>query len=363
MKRAKSLSELAFELDRRVGDKQDLVADTRELRFQADEQGQKLEVSTNGAFNLSPIAEHQVTDRVGIPRKYAQRMATEAPNLLAMNVNTWFTQNPERRMLRTYQSNKQCRAFLSDRYRRIDNEDIFRSVYPALSQAKDQHGLEIKSCEVTEKRMYIQAVFPGVEGEMRRGDAVQAGFILSNSEIGMGAFQVTPVVFRLVCLNGMIVPKELDNYMGLRKMHLGARVDASEDMSIYKDDTLKADDQALLLKTRDALDAMTDGERFQAVLRELRERSEEGPKVRSPMKAIEVLAKNFGLNGSETEGTLTSLLQDRPADGIDRWVMANALTAQAHSLEDYDRSVEFEEMGGRILTLPSDQWRQIAEAA
>lgn len=361
MRQAKSLTELAADLDHRVNDKEDIVADTREIRFNASEEGQALEIGqANHHYDLSPIASRQVTDRVGIPRKYAERMASEVPHLLGLNVNTWFTEKPERRMIRAYKSNHVARAFLSDRYRRIDNEDIFRAIFPALQQAREAYGLEIKSCEVTEKRMYIQAVFPKVDGEIRQGDPVQSGFIVQNSEIGLGAYTVTPLIFRLVCLNGMIVPRDIDGYMGMRKMHLGARVQTGEDMSIYSDDTLKADDQALLLKTRDALQAMTDGQRFQELLESMRQRAEAGPDVRRPVKAVEVLGKTMGLNTNESEGTLESLLRN---GGMDRWAVANAITAQAHDTEDYDRSVEFEEMGGRILTLPDHQWRQIAEAA
>lgn len=43
----------------------------------------------------------------------------EAPELLAQNLNCWFTKEPAQRMLRTLDGT--ARAYLSNRYRRIDN--------------------------------------------------------------------------------------------------------------------------------------------------------------------------------------------------------------------------------------------------
>lgn len=35
--------------------------------------------------------------------------------------------------------------------------------------------------------------------EIVPGDIVQAGFVVSNSEIGLGALKVEPLVYRLIC--------------------------------------------------------------------------------------------------------------------------------------------------------------------
>lgn len=43
--------------------------------------------------------------------------------------------------------------------------------------------------------------------------------------------------------------------------------------------------------------------------------------------------------------------------------MLNAITHQAHTANNYDRSVEFEQMGGRLLDLPQTEWKHILEAA
>jgi hypothetical protein len=199
MKSGKSLVELAQAIEKQRGRKRDFIADTRHLRMQPTDRGPALIVEERG-YPLTPIAHQQLGERVGIPAKYYERMRSDAPELLARNVNHWFGQAPERRMVRTLGGD--ARAFLSDRYQRIDNAHVAEVTLPVLA---DTPGIEVVSTEITEKRMYIKAITPRIAGEVRVGDEVQAGVMITNSEVGLGAITVAPLLFRLVCLNGMVV--------------------------------------------------------------------------------------------------------------------------------------------------------------
>ena len=59
------------------------------------------------------------------------------PELLAENVNSWFQREPTQRMVRTLDGT--VRAFLSNRYRRIDNLDIAEIVLQMC--IRDRHQL------------------------------------------------------------------------------------------------------------------------------------------------------------------------------------------------------------------------------
>ncbi len=128
-------------------------------------------------------------------------MRSQAPELLAANVNEWFHQKPERRMLRTLDGS--MRAFLSDRYRRLDNYDLASAVLPVLKEMGE--GLKIVSTELTESKMYIKVINERLELEVKQGDVVQAGMVISNSEVGMGSLKVEPLIYRLICTNGCAV--------------------------------------------------------------------------------------------------------------------------------------------------------------
>ena len=93
------------------------------------------------------------------------------------NANTWFKHESSQRMLRTLDGS--ARAYLSNRYRYIDNIDIAGVTLPILGGLPD---IRFESCQITESRMYIKAVNPRLQAEVSPGDIVQAGIIISNSE-------------------------------------------------------------------------------------------------------------------------------------------------------------------------------------
>ena len=254
-----NLVQLATEIMRRAESKRDFVAETTDLVFGEN----ALAIDAAGRFPLTDHAHGQIADRVGIPKRYYDRMRAEAPALLADNVNHWFREQPERRMVRTLDG--KTRAFLSDRYHRIDNEQIADAVLPVLLESGG-HGAVV-SCCVTEAKLYIQALFPRLEGEVRRGDPVQGGVIVSNGEIGNGALDIRPMIYRLVCTNGCISGQIAEDAR-LRRNHVGRRIESGEDYSVYSDETLKADDRALSLKIRDSIRVLAQPGLFNRILAE-----------------------------------------------------------------------------------------------
>lgn len=349
MKTGLSISELAAKIEGNKALKQDFIADTSKTTMQVQsDKTVVLELPDNsGSFPVLALAHDQIGARTGIPAKYYDRMRDEAPDLLATNVNAWFRKFPEKRMIRTLGGD--ARAFLSNRYNRIENEEIAEVVLPILAEIPD---IRIVSSEITDRRMYIQALSPRIVGEVRKGDVVQCGVVISNSEVGQGAVAISPLVYRLVCLNGMIA-----NDGRLRANHVGGRIEETE--ALYADDTRKADDRAILLKVRDhvrnAVDAVAFARRVEA-MSELTSVRVSG----SPEKAIEVLAKKIGATDGERSGMLRALIE---GGDLSAWGLLNAVTAQAHDAQTYDRSVDFERMGGSLLELPRSEWRQVLEAA
>lgn len=168
-------------------------------------------------------------------------MQAQKPELLAQNVNTWFADKPSSYMVRSmdYGAGQVARALLSERYRRIVNMEIATAVLPLLA-GNDQYG--VMSCEVTENRLYLKVVNHRLEMEVSKGDIVQVGVMISNSEVGLGAVSIQPLAYRLVCTNGMVV-----NDMGERRHHVDRQAKAVEDsFALYSDETMEAEDNARL---------------------------------------------------------------------------------------------------------------------
>ncbi len=152
MKTGRSLSEVVAEIERQARTKADYIADTRQLCLAED--GRTLALDGHGLFATRALALQQIGAHTGIPVPYMRRMQSEAPELLARNVNHWFQANPAQRMVRTLDGG--ARTFLSSRYARIDNLEVAETILPVLGKVAEQKGgIEIASSEVTENRLYI----------------------------------------------------------------------------------------------------------------------------------------------------------------------------------------------------------------
>lgn len=346
-----SLQQLAAKIQANSELKRDYVVPTEHSTMQVvnEERGKKsvvMELPDHGSFPLLPLAHDQIGARAGIPAKYYDRMLVEAPELLCNNVNAWHRINPAKRMIRTLGGD--MRAFLSDRYNRIENEEIAKVAFPVLAELP---GVQIVSSEVTDKRLYIHFVVPTIQGEVKVGDVVQAGGIISNSEVGAGAVSVSGLIWRLWCLNGA---KTGDTF---RKNHVGRQIEDSE--TLWADDTRQADDRAILLKVRDMVRAVVDETRFKVQLAKMQGLTE-GKISGDPVRVVEVLSQRVGTSEAEQAGILRSLIE---GNDLSAWGLLNAVTAQSHTAKSYDRAVELEGAGGALLDLSNNEWKRILEAA
>lgn len=365
MKQGKTLSQLAAEIERQSTVKKDYLAKTDKLEaivtplsvpLANKPNGEVQLLMRNGTDQILPIgdtAHKQIGERLGIPARYYDRMKSEQPALLAHNINTWLHDTRETRMVRTLDG--RVRAFLSDKYQRIDNFDIANVVLPVLAGIS---GIETVSTEVTESRMYIKAISHDVRAELKtrraeKGEMVEAGVMITNSEIGLGAVSVKPYAMFLWCTNGAVIDK------GMRAAHVGRKLDASDEiLTLLSDEAKAADDRAVMLKVRDVVRASFDLAKFSKWIQTVQASTElkiEG----DPGKAIELLADTFSMQEGERVSVLRHFIE---GGDLSQFGLMNAVTRTAEDLESYDRATEFEAFGPSILELPAGQWRQIATA-
>lgn len=343
MKTGRTLTELAAELERQAANKRDFVADTREATML---NGSELSLTGLGEFSIEPLVHDQIGGHLDIPAKFYDRLRTKHPLLLDHTVNGLFRAEPSQRLVRTLDGG--ARAFLSKRYRMLDNDDVANAALPILAEIPDVH---FPSVEITSNRLYIKAVAPRVQLDVKVGDVVQAGVVIRNSEVGKGSLAVERMVFRLVCLNGMITGD------AIRRHHVGRAWESEEEArEVFRDDTIRADDTAFFLKVRDTIrDALSPGSLAKTVFA-LREATESQP-IEDPSHGVTVLARRFGF--TETEST--SILRHLTLGGdLTMYGAIQAVTRAAEDVESYDRSVELETIGGRILELPASEWRELA---
>jgi hypothetical protein len=140
MKTGKSLSELATEIERQRDNRQDFIAPTKQMSLvtlgdsAADVRLLLNAPGVTQSSSLKPIAHGQLAEYAGIPKPYYDLMLSQAPQLLAKNVNTWLDRKDEKRLVRVLDGN--VRGILSDRYRPLDNYELAEVVLPVIQAQK-----------------------------------------------------------------------------------------------------------------------------------------------------------------------------------------------------------------------------------
>lgn len=351
MKQGRSLQELAVEIQRQANAKKDYLVDTQAMRMVSYGDSVDLELSGVDSFQVNETAHQQMSSYFEIPWKYYDRMRNQNTGLLAENVNQWLrTYEPENRMIRTLDGN--VRAFLSDRYRRIDNVQVAEAVLPIISQIE---GAKVESCEVTDNKMYIKVVNPRITQEVTVGDVVQSGIVISNSEVGLGSVSVSPLIYRLVCSNGMIAQDG-----AVRKNHIGRANESDVDFSVFRSETIEADDKAFLMKLQDAVTAATNEAIFSRIVQTMRDSRDAIIEPRAVPKVVELTSKQVGITQYEQEGILGHLIA---GGDLSLYGIGNAVTKYAQEVKSYDRSTELEAIGYKVITLAPQVWNSINSAA
>jgi hypothetical protein len=351
MKTSLSLTEMAAELERQASAKRDFVADTRMIEVvDADKIDLKLP-SGPVEMKSGEIFRSQLASHYKVPREYAERIRASYPKLYADTFNTHLSGEPVRRMVRTLDGS--ARAFLSDRYRPLDNADLAGAVLPALLNRSD---IVVRSSAITERRFYLKASSSRIVAEVRRGDVLEIGIAISNSEIGDGSLSVSPFLRRCVCDNGMII----DDY-GQKKYHVGKRASGEENAyELYTDRTKQLDDAAFFAKVRDTVAGVLTQQTLDKVVAKMKEATEQKLDAGKLTEIVEVTAKKFGYNETTQGGILRNLIEG--AD-LTRYGLMNAITRQSADEESYDVATKMELDGSRIIELAPTQWRELALAA
>jgi len=338
MKSGISLVEMAQEIQRQNDLKADYMLDTRSLRLEPFGGGLYLNAyDQSGDYAVEPlevnaIAHRQIGTHLKIPAAYYDKMLEEYPELLAQNVNAWFQREPAVRMVRTIDGT--ARAFLSNRYRRIDNLDIAGIVLPVL---QEMEGMHFESCQLTDSRMYIKVVNTRLEAEVVPGDIVQSGIIISNSEVGLGSVSIQPLVYRLVCSNGMVV-----NDAQTRRNHVGRVNEASENYQLYSEKTLEADDKAFAMKIQDTVRAVVDEVHFTRVVNMMREAKDAPMNTAAVPGIVKLVSKDFHITDDESSGVLQRLIE---GNDLTLYGLSNAVTRHSQDVKDYDRATALEGIG------------------
>jgi hypothetical protein len=357
----------------------DYTGSTSELFMHADG---SIEVNAAGGvphelptFHPTKHATRQMTGWAKIDARYADRCP---PELLAINLNHWFKNGVDdkgapARMLRTMQPSHvlgierpTLRAFVSDKFKRIDNYDYLQTALPVLAEFQEK-GLVIESCNIGEHLLNLKGRIDGIEEVILKpghvmGEGhntfyrVRPGFDLRNGETGKSAISYAPAIYDTGCTNLAVIHANAQ-----RRLHVGAAQADQELWCALSDETQAKTNEALLLQLRDYIRASLDsnGEVFKRVCDQIREKM--GLEVKRPEATFKLVADQFGLTEVEQNIAVGNLIErgDMSVMGVQA---AITQLAQADEI-DYERATELEGIGGAVIDLPGKNWTAILAQA
>lgn len=159
-------------------------------------------------FHVTDWALGQLGNKTGLPLKYLRKCP--AP-LQAINVNHWLSelnteeQNPW--LIRTHQAenNGIVRGILSERYSPFDDYEIM-DIVNGLTGGAD---VDINFWHRDDTGFHLRLVYNDLTTTIGttpdgRPDIHKVGLHIENSEVGKKSLRVTPLVWRLVCSNGLM---------------------------------------------------------------------------------------------------------------------------------------------------------------
>lgn len=343
----KGLTEINNELIRQLQTKKDYIVDTSNIITHYDQLNNTITLELadlDEQLNISNNCHNQIGTKLKIPNKYYKFLKDEYPELLVRNINTLMPDQKTGRMIRTLDNN--ARAFLSDRYKAIDNIDVFSKTLHELKDIQNDMNVEIADSRLTDEHLYIKAISKDLTDTINpdkenktKGDIVHGGIIISNSETGHGSYKVMPFLNVVVCNNGMISDKIF------KRVHLGKRIE--EQTINWSEQTNELEDKLLWSKLTDMIHNTFNKETFSTWINEINQvASEHIPK---PTIAINKIVKQFPeINQDDTD----ALLQHFSQFGYTKWGLTQSITRVAQDKENYEKQIQYEQIGTKILELP-----------
>tara|TARA_R100000654_G_scaffold8986_2_gene20842 strand:- start:16436 stop:17608 length:1173 start_codon:yes stop_codon:yes gene_type:complete len=338
----------------------DYVAPRNQLRFHHNRNedgrslGYSISLSDKGTevhrFNTNQHFNHQTASYLGSGLKeYSRHLhETNQRELLVHNFNKQLERQEGRALIRTIGEDRKARAFLSSKYKVVDDAEVFAPVVEMI--AKDSNKYRTLGGQRTDTRTYLK--FISREPIFQLGERTcYAGFQGGNSEVGKGSASIKAFIFDSFCENGCTFGNlEMFN---VKFRHVGADI-STPFGEVFDELQLQQSQQivhALKQAVAKVLDPSTHSEIADLLVRGANRR------ITGDMGAVlKGVGAKFKLTKAEQEDILLTADEKEPhAYGVQA-----AITKLAQEASSYDRRAELEEIGGKVLTMSDNQWNSIA---
>jgi len=274
-------------------------------------------VEKNGGLGFTDHAFGQLCGRLEIPAKYMRRLPSEL-RATCMNYDLLKlgSQDAGKEFLIRAKGNA-VRGILSDKYSRIDNNEIVEIFNGLASDFQNQ----VREFHIDDRGIWMKILIDDLRAwdPSHRASELKMGLLIGNSEVGCRAVSVEPFVYREACTNDMVT--QMESSVRIQHIHIKPaqlRMMVAESMN----KALKAGDEVM--------------DRFVKAYEETVDR---------PSDVIAALAAKRGLSQEKTDAAKLAFAAE-PMDN--KFGVINAFTATARQLNGDDR-VDMERFAGSLL--------------
>ncbi len=249
-----------------------------------------------------------------------------------------------------------ARAWLSDKFKPLDDDLVFQQVIPALRPHADRFKVlgGLRSYQKTTFKVVTrEPVFDLEMGGKRRQFSL--GFIIGNSEIGGGSLTFSAFFSDSYCDNGCIFSKHALADVNYR--HTGARIE-TDFGEVLGDRVIEAQQQAIAGLIGEATTQSLEVRKYDRFADMIQQSATRKMGEAAPADVIREVGKRVKLTDKEVENAITEFHGDeRTQFGVQA-----AITKAAQSCKSADRKIALEQAGGEVLGIPVKQWDSICSA-
>lgn len=209
------------------------------------------------------------------------------------------------------------RAVMSGKYTPFDTLEFLKVIYDYIpSNSKVRWSWD------DEMTFHLSLTFPNTAVEIKKGDIVEQGIHLSNSEVGLRSTMIAGYAFNCICSNGAIAGGENDFF---RFRHTGDS-DRMRDNVKSAVERVMNDSSGIIAKFKDALNVMVE-------------------------KPIDLLTKVFsdeGLTQDMLKATLNNYVTGARDNANNLYGVSQAINYTAHQFEG-EQSFDLQRLAVKVL--------------
>lgn len=280
-------------------------------------------------YRMTDWASNQLCQKIGIPYRYFEACP---PELQQTNVNHWLERAESKNMmfrLRNQGQDKVIRGILSDSYTKYDNHEILELVENYLDKVNQEY--DINMWRQDDDGFHLRLTFDALTTSIGytpdgQEDIHKVGIHVMNSEVGRSAVRIIPMVYRLVCTNGLMAWTTDGNIFSQRHIYIPVET-MEERVAVAIGDALKMGDYTL------------------DILKKAKQK-----KVDNPYEIIEKLAKDKKYSKKFTEKVKDKYGEENDGQQKSLFYVIQAFTNASRDLKE-DARIDVERDAATLLEM------------